>query len=81
MESKPYYDIEGVYGWIRFLNSGGPVESAVPETGNIAGAVAGFLFGIVVYVITDVIKVKGKTLRDYIKIGSFSSAELGWENG
>jgi len=43
--------------------------------------VAGFLFGIVVYVITDVIKVKGKTLRDYIKIGSFSSSELGWENG
>lgn len=42
---------------------------------------AGFLFGIVVYVITDVIKVKGKTFRDYIKIGSFSSAELGWENG
>ena len=45
------------------------VGSMYPGIGNIAGAVVGFAVGAVAYFITDGIKIKGKTIREYIKDG------------
>ena len=51
--------------------------SLVPGAGNIVGAVAGFVIGVGIYYITDVITVKGKSIRDHIKDGI--SGLFGWD--
>lgn len=48
---------------------GGAAGTIVPGAGNIVGAIGGFLVGIGGYVITDVIEVDGKSIRDNIKDG------------
>lgn len=51
--------------------------SFAPGAGNIIGAIGGFVVGILIYVGTDVIEVKGKTIRDHIKDGI--SGLFGWD--
>lgn len=41
--------------------------SFAPGIGNIVGAVTGFVIGIFFYIGTDVIEIKGKTIREHIK--------------
>lgn len=56
---------------------GALVGSFVPGAGNIVGAVAGFVIGVGIYYITDVINVKGKSIRDHIK--DDISGLFGWK--
>ena len=56
---------------------GGAAGTIVPGAGNIAGAVGGFVVGIAGYVITDVVKIDGKSIRDNIKNGL--SDFFGWK--
>ena len=49
----------------------------VPGAGNIIGAVGGFAVGIAMYVITDGIEIKGKSVREHVK-DSFCNT-FGWE--
>ena len=51
--------------------------SVVPGAGNVIGAVGGFIVGIGCYVVTDVIKINEKSIRDTIKDGI--SGFFGWE--
>ena len=48
---------------------GGAAGTVVPGAGNIVGAIGGFAVGILGYVVTDVIKINGKSIRDNIKDG------------
>lgn len=48
---------------------GGAAGTVVPGAGNIVGAIGGFAAGILGYVVTDVIKINGKSIRDNIKDG------------
>lgn len=50
--------------------------SVVPGAGNIVGAVAGFVIGIVFYLGTDVVEIDGKSIRDHTKDGI--SGFFGW---
>lgn len=47
----------------------GAAGTVVPGAGNIVGAIGGFAAGILGYVVTDVIKINGKSIRDNIKDG------------
>ena len=55
--------------------AGARVGSIEPGIGNIAGAVGGFIAGVIIYFATDGIKIYGKTIRDHIKDG------FSWLNG
>ena len=48
---------------------GAAAGTFVPVVGNVVGAVIGFAVGTLVYAVTDVIKIKGKSLRQHIKDG------------
>lgn len=45
------------------------VGTVVPGVGNVVGAGAGFIFGVVIYVATDMISYDGKTARTWAKEG------------
>ena len=48
---------------------GNVIGTICPGLGNIIGAGAGFIFGVAIYVFTDVIPYNGKTARDWAKEG------------
>lgn len=51
---------------------GAVAGSFYPGIGNLVGAVAGVGIGIVIYVITDMTDIKGKTAREWAKEGAGS---------
>lgn len=48
---------------------GGYAGTIVPGAGNVIGALAGFGVGIGIYLATDVLKIKGKSVRKHLKDG------------
>ena len=57
--------------------AGGLIGSFVPGVGNVVGAVVGFVAGVGLYYVTDVLEIGGKSIRNHIKDGI--SNFFGWE--
>ena len=55
---------------------GTAIGTVAPGAGNVAGAVLGFIVGAGAYVLTDVVKVNGKSIKDHLKDGINSL--FGW---
>ena len=67
--------VSGVSIWAAGA-AGGKIGAFVgniyPGIGNLVGAVSGVGIGIVIYVLTDMTDIKGKTVREWAKEGAGS---------